>query len=134
MTSPYSSSSPSIAESWKSPTAAGAESGTGTGMTSAMNLALLREAALLLFCISREGLKPLRTLAAPPRALVDSEELDDASNRSARNGAFCCDCPEDDERPWLSKIPGREGGVAGLSSSPSSATNALSPCLVPEIT
>ena len=87
-------------------------------MTSAMDLALLREVALLLFRISRERLKPLDTL----RALADSGELDDASNRNVRNGAFWRDCPQDDERPRLSRIPDREGGVAG--SSPSSASNA----------
>lgn len=125
-TSPYSSSSTSTTKSWKLTTVTGAES--GTAITSAIDLELLREVALLLFCGSREGLKPRKTLAALLRALADREELDEASNLSARNEEFCWDCPDEDERPWLSRILGLEGGVVGLSPSPSSNDKALSPC------
>jgi len=109
ITSPYSSSSASTAASSKSTVVVGSEgAGGGGGDGSSNNLSSvsdssISELALLLFCITRGGLK-LRsrpnTRITPFRALADNEDvLEEESKRRARNAApWIWDWLEEDAR------------------------------------
>jgi hypothetical protein len=122
--SPYSSSSTSPEVSSKSPTAGGAEAGSGTSKlspppsASPLSSIPIRIPVLLALCTTRGGLKLLsrpKTRITPFRALADKEEwLEEDSKRRARNEApWIWDWFDEDDRLWLwlRSIPGLEDGV-----------------------